>query len=122
MAAGTKELNDRTANFALAGRRCHCREDHHGDQCEQRRLDFALEPGGQGAADATQPVASSLGCDPAEYVAAGVAGKIAVVQRGTCARVARAIFGQQAGAAAVVMINNAAVLPPFEGRDHREPG
>ncbi len=37
------------------------------------------------------------------------------MQRGTCARVARAIFGQQAGAAAVVMINNAASLPPFEG-------
>jgi len=57
----------------------------------------------------------SLGCDPAEYVAAGVTGKLVVTQRGTCARVARAIFGQQAGAAAVVMINNATVLPPFEG-------
>lgn len=57
----------------------------------------------------------SLGCDPAEYVNAQVQGKIAVVQRGTCARVARAIFGQQAGAAAVVMINNATSLPQFEG-------
>jgi subtilisin family serine protease len=57
----------------------------------------------------------SLGCDPNEYTAAGVSGKLVVVQRGTCARVARAIFGQQAGAAAVVMINNAAGLPPFEG-------
>jgi len=56
----------------------------------------------------------SLGCDPQEYVNAGVAGKIAVVTRGTCARVARAIFGQEAGAAAVIMINNAATLPPFE--------
>jgi minor extracellular serine protease Vpr len=56
----------------------------------------------------------SLGCDPQEYVNAAVAGKIAVVQRGTCARVARAIFGQEAGAAAVIMINNAATLPPFE--------
>ena len=62
-----------------------------------------------------------LGCDPAEYVAAGVAGKIAVVQRGVCARVARAIFGQQAGAAAVVMINNANVLPPFEGQITENP-
>ena len=43
------------------------------------------------------------------------AGKIAVVNRGTCARVAKAIFGQQAGAAAVVMVNNATGLPPFEG-------
>ena len=29
---------------------------------------------------------------------------------------AKAIFGQQAGAAAVVMTNNAAGLPPFEGQ------
>ena len=41
--------------------------------------------------------------------------KLVVVQRGTCARVARAIFGQQAGAAAVLMVNNADSLPPFEG-------
>ena len=33
----------------------------------------------------------------------------------TCARVAKAIFGQQAGAAMVVMVNNATSLPPFEG-------
>ena len=58
----------------------------------------------------------SLGCDPAEYVAAGVAGKIAVVMRGTCARVARAIYGQKAGAVAVVMVNNANSFPPFEGQ------
>src|SRR5262249_52391557 len=57
----------------------------------------------------------SLGCDPAEYVNQNVVGKLVVVQRGVCARVARAIFAQQAGAAAVVMINNANLLPPFEG-------
>src|SRR5262249_145853 len=57
----------------------------------------------------------SLGCDPAEYVAAGVAGKLVVTVRGVCARVARAIFGQQAGAAAVAMINNASGYPPYEG-------
>jgi minor extracellular serine protease Vpr len=57
----------------------------------------------------------SLGCDPAEYTAAGVAGKLVVTVRGVCARVARAIFGQQAGAAAVAMINTAAGYPPFEG-------
>src|SRR6185436_278184 len=57
----------------------------------------------------------SLGCDPAQYVAAGVTGKLVVTARGTCARVARAIFGQQAGAAAVAMINNASGYPPFEG-------
>jgi minor extracellular serine protease Vpr len=44
-----------------------------------------------------------------------VAGKIVVVQRDACARIARAIYGQAEGAAAVVMINNATVLPPFEG-------
>ncbi|GAA0959457.1 peptidase S8 [Virgisporangium aurantiacum] len=57
----------------------------------------------------------SLGCDPAEYTAAGVAGKLVVVQRGTCARVARAIYGQQAGAAAVLMVNSTDDFPPFEG-------
>jgi minor extracellular serine protease Vpr len=59
--------------------------------------------------------AISLGCDPNEYTAAGVAGKLVVVKRGTCARVARAIFGQKAGAAAVLMVNNANSLPPYEG-------
>jgi minor extracellular serine protease Vpr len=57
----------------------------------------------------------SLGCDPAEYTAANVAGDIVVVKRGTCARVARAIFGEQAGAAAVIMVNNVNALPPYEG-------
>jgi len=57
----------------------------------------------------------SLGCDPSEYTAAGVTGDIVVVKRGTCARVARAIFGQQAGAAAVVMVNSSNAFPPFEG-------
>src|SRR3989442_1543490 len=42
-------------------------------------------------------------------------GTIVVVNRGTCARVAKAIFGQKAGAAAVVMVNNATSFPPFEG-------
>jgi minor extracellular serine protease Vpr len=59
--------------------------------------------------------AISLGCDPQEYLNAGVAGKIVVVRRGTCARVARAIFGQQAGAAAVLMVNSSNDLPPYEG-------
>ena len=56
----------------------------------------------------------SLGCNPAEY--AGAAGKIVVTVRGTCARVARAIYGQQAGAVAVVMINTSNAFPPFEGQ------
>jgi minor extracellular serine protease Vpr len=59
----------------------------------------------------------SLGCDPAEYTnfPGGVSGKLVVTVRGVCARVARAIFGQQAGAAAVAMVNTDANLPPFEG-------
>jgi minor extracellular serine protease Vpr len=63
----------------------------------------------------------SLGCDPAEYVAAGVAGKLVVTARGVCARVARAIYGQQAGAAAVAMINNGAGYPPYEGPINSNP-
>jgi subtilisin family serine protease len=58
----------------------------------------------------------SLGCDPAEYTNAGVTGKLVIVVRGTCARVARAVYGQQAGAAAVLMINSSAGYPPFEGQ------
>ena len=57
--------------------------------------------------------AVSEGCDPADY--AGAEGKLAVVIRGTCARVAKAIYGQEAGAAAVAMINTDPGYPPFEG-------
>jgi len=58
---------------------------------------------------------TSLGCDPAEYTAAGVTDKLVVTKRGTCARVARAIFGEQAGAKAVLMVNTDDGFPPFEG-------
>jgi minor extracellular serine protease Vpr len=44
-----------------------------------------------------------------------------VVARGTCARVAKAIFGQQAGAAAVIMVNNSGAFPPFEGKITNDP-
>jgi len=60
----------------------------------------------------------ALGCSVAAYAHAGItkAGTvIAVVDRGTCARAAKPIFGQQAGADAVVMVNNAASFPPYEG-------
>jgi subtilisin family serine protease len=60
----------------------------------------------------------SLGCSTAAYAFNGVApglNQIAVAKRNVCARVAKAIFGQQAGAKAVIMTNNAAGLPPFEG-------
>ena len=56
----------------------------------------------------------SLGCDEAEY--AGTAGMIVVSLRGVCARVARAVFADKAGAAAAVMINTDANFPPFEGK------
>jgi len=69
-------------------------------------------PGFVGSAD------ESLGCSPAAYTFNGIVpggGQIAVAKRGTCARVAKAIFAQQAGAAVAVMTNNAAGLPPVEG-------
>src|SRR3984893_5654485 len=69
----------------------------------------------------TGPGGVSLGCNPAEYVAAGVTGKLVVTVRGSCARVARAIFGQQAGAAAVAMINTAPGYPPYEGPINSNP-
>jgi minor extracellular serine protease Vpr len=69
----------------------------------------------------TGPGGISLGCNPAEYVAAGVTGKLVVTVRGNCARVARAIFGQQAGAAAVAMINTAPGYPPYEGPINSNP-
>jgi subtilisin family serine protease len=62
------------------------------------------------------PGVVSLGCSVKAFTDAGVAGAIAVVSRGTCARVAKAIYGQDAGAAAVVMINTSNAYPPFEGR------
>ncbi|HSU63266.1 MAG TPA: S8 family serine peptidase, partial [Burkholderiales bacterium] len=63
------------------------------------------------------PTTLSLGCSVAAFGGPNSlpANTIAVVNRGTCARVAKAIFGQQAGAAAVVMVNNATSFPPFEG-------
>ncbi|HEV8534892.1 MAG TPA: S8 family serine peptidase [Candidatus Limnocylindria bacterium] len=56
----------------------------------------------------------SLGCSVADFGALAP-GTLVVVNRGSCARVAKAIFGQQAGAVAVAMINNAAGYPPLEG-------
>lgn len=64
----------------------------------------------------------SFGCSVADDQAAGdVTGKVIVVERGSCARVAKAIFGQQAGAAAVIMVNNAAGFPPYEGKITSDP-
>jgi len=62
--------------------------------------------------------ANALGCSPAAFTNAGIVpggNQLAVVTRGTCARVAKAIYGQQAGAAAVLQINTDPGYPPFEG-------
>jgi subtilisin family serine protease len=69
------------------------------------------------ADDSATPENESIGCSVAAFGGANSLppNTIAVVNRGTCARVAKAIFGQQAGAAAVVMVNTSAGLPPFEG-------
>ena len=56
-----------------------------------------------------------LGCEPSDYDPAQVTGKLVVTVRGVCARVARAVHGQKAGAAAVAMVNTDAGFPPFEG-------
>ncbi|HYY47942.1 MAG TPA: S8 family serine peptidase [Thermoplasmata archaeon] len=61
----------------------------------------------------------SLGCQPSEY--ANVTGTLVVTLRGTCARVARAIYGEKAGAAAVAMINTAPGYPPIEDKITRNP-
>ena len=57
----------------------------------------------------------NFGCFPQDYTYNGfVAGQIAVVDRGICARIQRAQEGQSEAAAAVVMINSSAGFPPFE--------
>jgi subtilisin family serine protease len=63
----------------------------------------------------------SLGCAAADYAGVQV-GDIVVTLRGVCARVDRAIFGEAAGAAAVIMVNNVSGLPPLEGPIPREGG
>jgi subtilisin family serine protease len=121
VAAGNKELHDRTAIFALpavgslAAKNITALNANNGDWTSPANLPVVV------LKDATKPGGIGLGCSTQAYLDANVAGKIAVVQRGTCARVARAIFGQQAGAAAVVMINSAAGLPPFEGEITENP-
>ncbi|MFG1882043.1 S8 family serine peptidase [Micromonospora sp. NPDC049102] len=55
-----------------------------------------------------------LGCSVDDFTAAGVRGALAVVSQGTCPRVSKAIYGQAAGAAAVLMIGTAN-YPPYEG-------
>jgi subtilisin family serine protease len=66
--------------------------------------------------DPTTPLVNeALGCNVSDYGSLPP-NALAVVYRGNCARVAKAIFGQQAGAAAVAMVNNTAGYPPYEGK------
>ncbi|MFT4216955.1 MAG: S8 family serine peptidase [Micropruina sp.] len=60
----------------------------------------------------------SLGCEVSDYTRVGIkksGNQIAVTTRGVCARVARGVYGQKAGAKAVVMVNTSATYPPYEG-------
>ncbi|WP_040158861.1 S8 family peptidase [Nigerium massiliense] len=65
----------------------------------------------------------SLGCSTEAYTKNGVnsASQLAVSKRGTCARVAKAIWAQKAGAGAALMINNAPIFPPYEGEITEDP-
>lgn len=56
-----------------------------------------------------------LGCEPGEYDGV-TTGDIVVTRRGVCPRVDRATLGEAAGAAAVIMVNDADTpgFPPFE--------
>lgn len=68
--------------------------------------------------EADTPEDESLGCSTGAYDAAGIApgkNQLAVVTRGDCARVAKPIYGQQAGAAGVLMVNTDPGYPPSEG-------
>src|SRR5262249_40934694 len=59
-----------------------------------------------------------FGCDASEYNGKDVAGRAAMVERAAptgCAPVTKATIGQKEGAPAVIMVNNAGGLPPFEG-------
>ncbi len=57
---------------------------------------------------------ANLGCDAADFSAA-VAGKVAVIDRGTCSFVIKAKNAQNAGAAGVIIANNAAGAAPGLG-------
>ncbi|MDO5740715.1 MAG: S8 family serine peptidase, partial [Ornithinimicrobium sp.] len=67
---------------------------------------------------ATTAENEALGCSLNAFTSNGIVeggNQLAVTVRGTCARAARAVFGEQAGAAAVAMINTTADFPPYEG-------
>ncbi len=63
-------------------------------------------------APAARPSASVLGCTLADYGTGFPAGAIAVVQRGACAVSLKSDAARQAGASAVIVVNNAGGLAP----------
>lgn len=71
--------------------------------------------------DPATAVNETEGCTPEAFTKSGVSAdasaptQVAVIVRGTCARVSKAIYGQDAGADAVIMVNNSEDLPPYEG-------
>ena len=69
--------------------------------------------------DPATPENEAIGCSVEAYTKAGVTAdgnQLAVSERGSCARVAKAIYAQQAGAAAALMVNSTDDLPPYEGQ------
>jgi hypothetical protein len=71
----------------------------------------------------------ALGCAQSEYDAyiaangpGSLIGKMIVTLRGTCSRVARAIFAELNGAASALMVNNASGLSAIRRTDHEQRG
>jgi Zn-dependent M28 family amino/carboxypeptidase len=66
--------------------------------------------------DFTEPTttasASSAGCEASDFPASGIAGKIALIQRGTCDFGLKVVNAQNAGAAAVIMFNEGTIGDP----------
>ena len=66
--------------------------------------------------DFTEPTttasASSAGCEASDFPAGGLAGKVAVIQRGTCDFGLKAQNAEDAGAAAVIIFNEGTIGAP----------
>jgi minor extracellular serine protease Vpr len=75
---------------------------------------FVVQPNPTNPDDGSSDVGPvGLGCSPDDYT--GASGKIVITMRGNCARVDRAVLGENADAAAVVLLNNGPGYPPIEG-------
>ena len=77
---------------------------------------FGLPVSNPGAFGTLANVAQNLGCNPFDAAdTAAVAGKVAVIDRGSCTFVIKVKNAQNAGAFAVIIANNAAGAPPTLG-------